>query len=173
MKQKECIIIFPVYKSLKDIEISVFAQAIRMTPNYEHAFIAPLSMVFDSSFDKFKDIEIARFDDSYFESIKGYNRLMLAKEFYKAFSDYRYMLIHQSDAYLFKPDLDYWLKTGFDYIGAPWIKPGKILLIDFYHRILKFAPFIFPAQARRRYIVRNNVGNGGLSLRKIPSFIMC
>lgn len=171
MKQKECIIIFPVYKSLNDIEISAFAQAIKMTQNYRHVFIAPQSMIFDSSFDKFKDIEIVRFDNHYFESIKGYNRLMLAKEFYKEFSDYDYMLIHQSDAYLFRSDLDIWLKKGFDYIGAPWIKPGKILLVDFYKQIINLVPFIFSENAKRRYYVRNNVGNGGLSLRKIASFI--
>jgi hypothetical protein len=171
MKQKECIVIFPIYKSLKNIEISAFTQAIKMTPNYKHVFIAPQSMIFDSSFDKFKDIEVVRFNDSYFESIKGYNRLMLAKEFYNAFSDYDYMLIHQSDAYLFKPELDYWIKKDFGFIGAPWIKPGKILLVEFYKRIMNLAPFLFSVNARRRYIVRNNVGNGGLSLRKISSFI--
>jgi hypothetical protein len=171
MKQKECIIIFPVYKSLKDIEISAFIQAVEMTPDYEHVFIAPRSMVFDSSFDKLKNIEVVRFDDHYFESIKGYNRLMLAKEFYSAFSGYDYMLIHQSDAYLFKPELDYWIKKGFGYIGAPWIKPGKILLVDFYKQLMKLVPFIFSVNARRRYIVRNNVGNGGLSLRKLSYFI--
>lgn len=171
MKEKKCVVIFPVYKSLKDIEISAFAQAIKMTQNYRHVFIAPQSMIFDSSFDKFRDIEIVRFDNHYFESINGYNRLMMDKEFYAAFSDYHYMLIHQSDAYLFKPDLEYWLQKEFDYIGAPWIKPGKILLAEFYKRIINLAPFIFSEKAKRRYYIRNNVGNGGLSLRKIPSFI--
>lgn len=171
MNKKECVIIFPVYKAIDKVEIAAFTQAIRMTQDYHHVFIAPQSMEFDSSFSSFGGIEVVRFNDDYFKNIAGYNRLMLAKEFYRAFSDYEYMLIHQSDAYLFKPELDFWLKKGFDYIGAPWIKPGKILLIDFYHQVLKFAPFIFPAHARRRYIVRNNVGNGGLSLRKISSFI--
>ncbi len=171
MEQKECIVVFPVYKSLDNIEIAAFVQAIKMTQNYSHVFIAPKSMVFDSSFDKLKDIEIVRFDNHYFESINGYNRLMIAKEFYKTFSAYNYMLIHQSDAYLFKPELDYWLKKGFDYIGAPWIRPGKILLTEFYKKIAKFIPFIFSEKAKRRHSVRNNTGNGGLSLRRVSSFM--
>lgn len=171
MKQKDCIVIFPVYKLLNNIEISVFDQAIKMTENYRHVFIAPQSMTFDSSFDKFKSIEIVRFNDHYFESIKGYNRLMLTKEFYRAFSDYEYMLIHQSDAYIFKAELNYWIERGFDNIGAPWIKPGKILLTDFYKQVIKLLPFLFSKNAKRRYYVRNNVGNGGLSLRKISTFI--
>lgn len=169
--QKKCVVIFPVYRSINKIEAAVFAQAIKMTQGCKHVFISPRSMKYDISFNEFKDIEKIVFDDNYFKNISGYNRLMLAKEFYRTFSDYDYMLIHQSDAYLFKPDLEYWINKKYDYIGAPWVKPGKILLVDFYQKIIDYVPFFFTPHARRRYTVRNNVGNGGLSLRKISSFI--
>ncbi len=32
------------------------------------------------------------------------------------------MLIYQTDAFVFKDELEYWCNKGFDYIGAPWFE---------------------------------------------------
>ena len=99
------------------------------------------------------------FNRSYFSSVRGYNQLMLTKDFYKRFTDYEYMLIYQLDAWVFRDELDYWCDQEYDYIGAPvykYLGNGKYA---------KENPF---------------VGNGGFSLRKVsycmkvlsyPSFI--
>lgn len=167
MKNKKCIVIFPVYRPLTEVEAEVFAHALEMTKGFEHIFIAPQSMVFDKSFEKFMDIPVTRFKDEYFKNIAGYNHLMLSTEFYKAFTEYEYMLIHQGDAYLFKPELEYWCDRGYDYIGAPWLRPHKFKRTKIEKKIVKYAPFLYPMKARRRRLVRDNVGNGGLSLRKV------
>ena len=66
------------------------------------------------------------FNDTYFESIYGYNQLMLNVEFYEAFSK-KYILIYQTDAFIFKDDLNYWCEKDYDYIGAPWIRSKEKL----------------------------------------------
>ena len=46
-----------------------------------------------------KNIEFSEFDDNYFASINGYNRLLLSKMFYQRFIKYRYILVCQLDAF--------------------------------------------------------------------------
>lgn len=91
---------------------------------------------------------IEYFDSMFFASINGYNQLMLNKEFYLRFAHYKYILIYQLDAWVFRDELDFWCQQGYDYIGAPWIEHDE-------NGVLKF----------------DGVGNGGFSLRRIQHFI--
>lgn len=168
---KDCIIVFPVYRSLYRWEKECLKQAVAMTEGYRKVFIAPSSMTLDDSFGDLSDIDVVRFPDEYFSGVSGYNKLMLSIEFYQAFTDYRYLLIHQTDAYLFKPELSYWCDKDYDYVGAPWFKPHKLTKTRIYNFLLRYFPFLYSDSAKRRHRVYNNVGNGGLSLRKISSFL--
>lgn len=170
MSTTKCIVVFPVYKSLSEREIVFFEQALRMTSAFDHVFVVPQSFVADFTFDKF-DCKLVRFHDSYFKTITGYNLLMLSSEFYSTFRDYEYMLVHQADVYLFRPELERWCDSGYDYIGAPWLKPSKRNKAFFYNFILKYVPFCYSAHKRKVMELYDNVGNGGLSLRKIDVFI--
>ena len=76
---------------------------------------------------------------------------MLSCEFYRRFEKYEYILIYQLDAFVFSDQMQYFCKLGYDYIGAPWLH-GIFNYVDSSHYLW-------------------NVGNGGLSLRKVPSFI--
>ena len=92
-------------------------------------------------------IDYYYFNKTYFSSVKGYNKLMLTKDFYKRFHEYQYMLIYQLDAWVFRDELDYWCDQGYDYIGAP----------------------VYNYLGNGKYATENPfVGNGGFSLRKIP-----
>jgi len=170
MPKYQCIIIFPVYKSLDELEKKSIKRGISMTQGFKQAFIAPESFDLDQSFEDFSAIEIFRFENRFFEGIKGYNLLMLSKRFYKRFQEYEYILIHQTDAYLFKPALNYWCELGYDYIGAPWLDPKKNFKS-------KFRQFFFETVQQFFFEKTENclqylkVGNGGLSLRKTSSFI--
>lgn len=86
------------------------------------------------------------FEDSYFSSIAGYNRLLKSVGFYKAFDQYEYILIAQTDALIISDCLDDWCDRGYSYVGAPW-----------------FNGFGVPSQPLTFF----GVGNGGLSLRKV------
>ncbi len=68
------------------------------------------------------------------------------------FSMYQYMLIYQTDSYLFKDEIEEWCNKGYDYIGAPIISGLKIWEQD---NVNDWTP---------------KVGNGGLSLRRIAIF---
>ena len=90
------------------------------------------------------------FEDQDFVNIDSYSHLMMSLEFYERFAAYSHMLIYQLDAYVFEDELEKWCRSGYDYIGAPWIedKSGK-------------------------HITGNitGVGNGGFCLRTIPEAI--
>ena len=82
---------------------------------------------------------------------------MTRPAFYRAFSAHRYLLIYQTDAYVFRDELMLWANKGYDYIGAPWIDKS-------------------PQTKQRIWIDLNRftlgkVGNGGFCLRKIESHI--
>ena len=69
--------------------------------------------------------------------------------FYSRFEEYKYILIYQLDAYVFRDELLQWCNNGYDYVGAPLI--GKYQDTDFSD------------------VMR--VGNGGFSLRKVHAYV--
>jgi hypothetical protein len=87
------------------------------------------------------------FAPALFDGLTGYNRLMLSKEFYARFEEYEFILIYQLDAIILSSDIERFLDMDVDYLGAPWIE---------YHA--NGAPYF------------TNVGNGGLSLRRVSAF---
>jgi hypothetical protein len=75
------------------------------------------------------------------------------------------MMILQTDAIIVKP-LPKRVYSEFDYIGAPWGKPKKILLTKSYLSIdSRRQPW------RKRICI--SIGNGGLSIRRISSMQEC
>ncbi len=86
------------------------------------------------------------FEDHYFESIGGYNALMLSRSFYRAFAGHSHLLIAQTDALVIADELQAWCDSGYSYIGAPWFEGGSAP-----EQPLRFA----------------GVGNGGFSLRRL------
>lgn len=105
----------------------------------------------------FPELKEKTFSPDYFKSTATYSQLCISYDFYKSFDYYEYMLIYQLDCYLFRNDILKWCNKGYDYIGGPIVstdcgwdtvkesKKGK-----------KWTPY---------------VGNGGLSLRKISTFL--
>lgn len=92
-----------------------------------------------------KNIRIEYFDRWYFKNVNRYNQLMLSRDFYERFRQYEYILICQTDVYIFSNQLAYWCNKGYDYVGAPLFK----------HHSKDFGGCF----------------NGGFSLRRVPAFI--
>lgn len=149
-----CVVVIPIYKENPNkSEQASFKQAISILKNhpitiitYKELNLATYKEIASSN-NKLYNTEY--FDKVYFASLNGYNHLCLHKEFYKRFLNYKFMLIYQLDAWVFKDELDYWCNKGYDYIGAPW----------FYNW--------------GRYEKGNElweVGNGGFCLRKVSFF---
>jgi hypothetical protein len=96
--------------------------------------------------EEFSDFKLRRFPAPHFADLYSYNRLLLTKEFYRAFADYEYILIYQLDCLVFASNLEEWCGKGWDYVGAPWLKDA-----------------VDPSKGF------SAVGNGGLSLRRVQS----
>lgn len=150
---KRVAIVIPVYKNtLSTNEAKSLDQCRKILHKYPIIFVAPenLNAVF---FDNEDPVE--RFDESYFESPKTYNKLLINPTFYERFISYEFILIYQLDAYVFKDELEDWCNKGYDYIGAPKLKL-KFLKEKNPILISVFDPILF---------------NGGFSLRRIQAII--
>jgi len=151
------IVLIPVYKPRLDDQecFSLNYSLSILAENRKLVFIAPEAL--DQSFynQNFPAIPIILFQNSYFDSIEGYNRLLLNPSFYQQFSDYEFLLILQTDAILLRDELDYWCAQPFDYVGAPWP--------DGYELFVNAGRF----EGDNGKQVKVHVGNGGLSLRRI------
>jgi hypothetical protein len=111
--------------------------------HYDKYLLVPRSLSM-----RYPGCEVMRFPDHFFGSHLANTRLMLSRDLYRAFSEYKYILVYQSDALVFSDQLQAWCDTDLDYIGAPWLKS-------------EYTPFIKVPR----------VGNGGFSLRKVSSFL--
>ncbi len=164
---KTCCIVIPVYKPTPDAnELLSFKQCMKILSTHSIVLVASQSLD-TKQYETIQGntISVIRFDDDYFKSTEGYNRLMLSPGFYKNFTAFRYILIYQLDAWIFRDELNEWCKKNYDYIGAPWTT----------HEWAKFAAghltFVRTVLYKLGYRKFDVVGNGGLSLRKVDSFI--
>ena len=144
-KQKVAIVV-PVYKaSLSETDKIALSQLQRVLGAYPKIFLAPASLSFD--YGKLgKGFSVERFPDEFFQNPQMYSILLLRKAFYERFLGYEYILIYQTDAFVFSDRLQEFCAMGYDYIGAP---------------IGRYAPTWHAVGAR--------VGNGGISLRRVSA----
>ena len=62
------------------------------------------------------------FSEKFFGSATAINHLLYYPGFFRAFEDYRYIMIYHLDSLVFSDQMAYWCNSGLDYIGAPWIR---------------------------------------------------
>jgi hypothetical protein len=115
---------------------------------YDKFLVGPEELLHKTSEEgEYSDFALRAFPGRYFESVQGYSRLLVTEDFYRAFSEYEYILIYQLDCLVFSKDLEVWCRQGWDYVGAPLFKD--------YRDDPTAGPWV--------------VGNGGLSLRRVAS----
>jgi len=124
---KKCAILIPVYKKEPDaLELISLQQCIKVLKNYDFVFITHKKLDTSIYNDLCSQNNIAfyfeYFAAHYFYNVQGYNALMLSKEFYKRFLPYKFILIYQLDAWVFRDELEYWCNKSYDCIGAPWLE---------------------------------------------------
>ena len=145
-EEREVVIIVPLYTSkLTPLENISLMQLYRVLNKYPICYVMPERMR-----DEFAGSAIwaEYFPNQYFQSTKSYSQLCLSLKFYERFQDFEYLLIYQTDAFVFSDGLHYFCSLGVDYIGAP---------LGSYQEYWKD--------------IQTNVGNGGLSLRKVSACI--
>lgn len=151
----KCVVVIPVYQStLIPFELASFRQTLTVLKHYDICLITykglDLSYYEKVSIEIGKNFHIEYFEQNYFSSVAGYNRLCLTTDFYERFQKYDYMLICQLDAWVFSDKLQYWCDKGYDYIGPPTF-------------------YIYEQNGHDAIHSKDfeGVGNGGFSLRKI------
>jgi hypothetical protein len=150
---EEVIIVIPIYKEEPLYEeLASIKQCLNTLGKYPICFVCPNNL----DIKRYKEnlgvqMILITFDKVFFSSTKGYNKLLKSHFFYKVFRHYKYLLIYQPDAWVFRDDLIYWCNKGYDYIGAPWLSECSI--------------------KENGKPILTTVGNGGLSLRKIDKFL--
>ena len=143
---KKVVIIVPMPKvQLSKAETISLCQLRRILSKYPIKFIVPKKKK-DIFKIHYPETDIVCFSDDYFTSAAMYSRLCLSSDLYERFIDYKYMLIYQLDAFVFSDKLLEFCNMEYDFIGAPMprIWWPKLVVHSF---------------------------NGGLSLRKISTFI--
>jgi len=170
-------VVIPIYKNkLESFEEMALEQCLRVLNKHRIFVVKPNSLEL-TILDDSELISYISFEDQYFESRHGYNKLMLWEGFYEKFLRFQYILIYQLDAFVFNDRLLEWCDKGYDYIGAPWLRPNKY--IDIFKalksRMLIAVHTWFNIKQRDTDLptdiqFENKVGNGGLSLRRVEKF---
>lgn len=147
-------IIVPIYKKfLSKKESFSLDYSLRNLNTYDCVFVAPSGLDVSFYASRYRGYYYY-FSASFFSSIQSYNQLMLNINFYEAFRDVDFLLILQPDVFVFRDDLNRWLNSPFDYIGAPWPAGFELNV-----QIGKFSD-------SKGASIKVFVGNGGFSLRR-------
>ena len=177
MKNKVTVVI-PLYReALPEFELQLLLNNLNVLKAHKITFVIPDNMNIGQLSEQFNidKYDIVRVSEQWLgkiNGIAGYNQMMTSGEFYGLFSDSEYILICQTDVYVFSDELDYWCDKGYDYIGAPWPKRKSYdnIFIKLYLQLRS------RLTSRKKGLLRqdlfNKVGNGGFSLRKVDSSIM-
>ena len=146
-----CIVVIPVYKDVPSAsERASIRQTFRVLGKHDIVFVTHEGCRLDE-YRKIVEGEHGTlrtefFDKGYFDSTAHYSDLCFSEAFYLRFKDHDYMLICQTDAWVFRDELDWWCSQNYDYIGAP---------------------IYFPYNEKRFTRIFFGIGNGGFCLRKI------
>ena len=160
----------PVYRPILDAHEAISLESVfRVLGAHHLVMVKPAGLDTTAIEARFPFKAVEPFDSGYFTSIQGYNRLLLSTGFYERFLGSAYLLVCQLDVFVFRDDLAAWVARGYDYVGAPWISssPASLLL----HRVTMALGKLWPGGPERisPYELRNRVGNGGFSLRRVET----
>lgn len=148
-------VVIPIYKALNaqtEGELKSLRQTGSVLRNRQIILLHPPSVNIEEYLKFFLPLKVDAFviKEKYFGNVHRYNLLLTSYGFYKLFSAFDFILICQTDAFVFSDELDYWCAMGMDYIGAPWFEGKDNPTLPFKFR---------------------GVGNGGFSLRRVNSFL--
>lgn len=168
------IVLIPIYRRPTPDEARAMRHNREVLNKWPHAIVAPEDLDLEGIEQICPATEIIRVSDEWLGSrngIAGYNKMMLSEKFYRMFEEYDYMLICHNDAWIFRDELSKWTAKGYDCVAAPWVR-----------RTVYDLPIIKQYMALRAWTkhrkgepcrsdLYGRVGNGGLTLRRVGSFI--
>ena len=173
-QKKKVKVVVPVYtETLSGRDEKSLRQTVDVLRRYPITLLAPEGLDVTALQREFAIEEVTRVSREWLgqNGIKGYNHMMLSREFYEMFADYEYILICQTDAWIFSDRLEEWCDYGYDYVGAPWPK-RRVYNLPIIKQFLWLRRKLLGGGDRiLRQDYFGRVGNGGLSLRRVNSMI--
>ncbi len=164
------VIVVPIYRAeLSDSEYISLDRCQEIWGNcYDIVIIAPAGLDITAIEKKYNNFSTVRVDAKMMSSIRQYNKMLLDRHFYSLFNSYDYMLIYQSDCYVFEDRLSEWVERGYDYVGAPWYYDlgGFGWFKRFIGRVVRSIGVY-----HTNWFKWGEVGNGGFSLRRVSVFL--
>lgn len=158
-------VVVPLYRETLDaFEAISLRQCTKVLGHYRMIGLVPDTLTDVTFVKEFGFQEFIAIDASHLSSIGHYDALLKSPFFYRLFRRYEYMLIYQTDAFVFADRLSEFCGSGYDYIGAPWLDGEPIQYINFRGSVALNRLFPFINRVRKYY-----VGNGGLSLRNVAA----
>ena len=154
---EKVVVVIPIYKAMPDeSEKRSILRTKKILGDFPTVFVHPSSLDIEPYKMLFPEAIFTPLENKHFTGINSYNRLLLSPMFYNLFKKYKYLLVCQTDAYVFENKLNEWCDADFDYVGSPWtIAPPQVKKTVFFD----LNPWAV-----------GKVGNGGFSLRKVSIF---
>lgn len=166
-------VVIPVYRNLNDEETASLANTMQILGRHSIAFLLPESFKGEHIIAQYPQAEAIRVNDKWLGTrcgIAGYNKMMKQKAFYELFKTCEYILICHTDAWVFRDELTAWCSKNYDVVAAPWPMRKKYGYFPL-KQILSLRRFLTPKSKLMHQDKYNRIGNGGLSLRRVDSFI--
>jgi hypothetical protein len=161
----------PLWRStLSRDEIAFLAWTQQTNSSSDLWFVIPDDLDVSPIATRFPRWRFRRFPRAVFASVRTYSLWLTEPHFYEQFSDYEWITICQTDAVLVR-SVDYAAFGDVDYVGSPWLPPLRALVLGrrvFVHSSLDESRGLTPARWWGR---RLDVGNGGLSTRRVATLI--
>ena len=166
-------VVIPIYRNLNDEETASLNNTMEIFGQHPIAFLLPESYKADHLLSKYPKVEAIRVSDKWLGTqcgIAGYNNMMKQKSFFSLFSSCEYILICHTDAWIFRDELTSWCQLNYDVVAAPWPMRKKYGYFPL-KQILRLRRLLTPKTRLMHQDKYNRIGNGGLSLRRIDSFM--
>jgi hypothetical protein len=146
----KAVVVIPIHSSNPNsFEQLSFKRCFEVLNKHQIFILAPKVLCLKKYEEIVSNFQVVRINPKWQSNIIQYNKLKRSLFFYNLFKKYDYLLTYELDAYVFKDDLDKWMISKNDYIGAPW-----------------FEGYATPISNK---II--GVGNSGFSLRSISKCI--
>jgi hypothetical protein len=148
MKASVIVLIISHKEELTENELLSLKQCYKILGSYPIKIITPIGNSVEFYKNHLHEPDFEFVEPYKLSDYQKFNNFKISLELYQKFSDYKFILFYEPDAFVFKDELDFWCNAGYDYIGAPWFETEK---------------------GGSMYL--NDVGNGGFSLRNIKRSI--
>lgn len=150
MKEQVVILIIAHKPDISDLEKASLAQCYAVLGKYPIRVICPDGMNVSEYKKIVPQAEFEFIDPKWQSSYAMFNRLKIEPFLYEKFSNYKFLLYYELDAWVFRDELEQWCNKGYDFIGAPWFEG--------WHEAKPESQFV-------------GIGNGGFSLRNVDTHL--